>query len=168
MNESDKLLAYLKENDVDVRTFRHPPVHTVEESKALRGEIPGTHTKNLFLRDSKKSYYLFVTDEDAPINLKQLSKLIGAKGGLSFGSPDALMEMLGIRPGAVSVLALVNDKTNRVNLFIDSRLANAVAINCHPLCNELTTSLSQSAFAKFLSTMGREANYVELGGNPPG
>lgn len=162
MTQSDELLAYLDNNGVAVRTFEHPPVHTVEESKALRGTIPGLHTKNLFLRDGKKNYFLFVTDEDAAINLKQLAKKIGAKGGLSFGSPEALLEMLAIRPGAVSVLAVVNDSERKVELVLDSRLASATAINCHPLSNERTTSLSSDAFAKFLAVTGREAVYVDI------
>lgn len=162
MEESDALLAYLEENGIDAQTFRHRPVHTVEESKALRGDIPGLHTKNLFLRDGKKSFYLFVTDEDAAINLKQLARKIGAKGGLSFGSPEALMEMLGIRPGAVSVLAIVNDKHGQVRLVLDRKLSVTTAINCHPLSNERTTSLSQDAFAKFLAATGRQAVYVDM------
>src|SRR6202034_3679391 len=113
------------------------------------------HTKNLFLRDGKKNFFLFVTDEDAAINLKQLAKKIGAKGGLSFGSPEALLEMLGIRPGAVSVLAIVNDEQGKVTLMLDRRLADASAINCHPLSNERTTSLSPEAFTRFLAALGR-------------
>ncbi|MBR0764490.1 prolyl-tRNA synthetase associated domain-containing protein [Bradyrhizobium japonicum] len=161
MKDSDALLSYLKENNVDAYTFDHPAVHTVDESKALRGDIPGLHTKNLFLRDGKKNYFLFVTDEDATINLKQLAKNIRAKGGLSFGSPAALLETLGISPGAVSVLAIVNDTQSRVKLVLDRKLANASAINCHPLSNERTTSLSQEAFARFLATAGREAVYID-------
>jgi Ala-tRNA(Pro) deacylase len=162
MTESDALLAYLEKNGIEARTFEHPAVHTVEESKALRGDIPGLHTKNLFLRDGKKNFFLFVTDEDATINLKQLSKKIGAKGGLSFGSPEALLELLGIRPGAVSVLAVVNDQQGRVKLVLDKKLEGTIAINCHPLNNERTTSFSQQAFAKFLAATGREAVYVDL------
>jgi Ala-tRNA(Pro) deacylase len=162
MTESDALLAYLEENGIEARTFDHPAVHTVEESKALRGDIKGLHTKNLFLRDGKKNFYLFVTDEDATINLKQLSRKMGAKGGLSFGSSDALLELLGIRPGAVSVLAVVNDQQGRVKLVLDKKLETTTTINCHPLSNERTTSLSQEAFAKFLTTTGREAVYVDL------
>ena len=162
VTESDALLAYLEKNRIEARTFEHPAVHTVEESKALRGDIPGLHTKNLFLRDGKKNFFLFVTDEDATINLKQLSKKIGAKGGLSFGSPDALLELLGIRPGAVSVLAIVNDAQSRVKLMLDQKLTKTTAINCHPLSNERTTSLSQEAFSKFLAATGREAVYVDL------
>ncbi|WFU38091.1 prolyl-tRNA synthetase associated domain-containing protein [Bradyrhizobium sp. CB82] len=167
MTESDALLAYLKNNGIKAHTFQHLAVHTVEESKSLRGDIPGLHTKNLFLRDVKKNYYLFVTDEDATINLKQLARRIGAKGGLSFGSPDALLEMLGIRPGAVSVLAIVNDEQGRVKLVLDRKLTNTTAINCHPLSNERTTSLSQEAFAKFLATTGREAVYIETDEEAP-
>lgn len=166
MTESDALLAHLRDSGVDARTFEHPPVHTVEESKALRGDIPGLHTKNLFLRDGKKNYYLFVTDEDVTVNLKQLAQKIGAKGGLSFGSPDALMEMLGICPGAVSILAIVNDKEGRVKILLDRKLESATAINCHPLSNERTTSLSQDAFRKFLSTTGCNVVYVDLDGSP--
>jgi Ala-tRNA(Pro) deacylase len=166
MTESDELLAYLERIGIDARTFEHPPVHTVEESKALRGDIAGLHTKNLFLRDGKKNYFLFVTDEDATINLKQLAKKIGAKAGLSFGSPEALFELLGIRPGSVSVLTIVNDAEGKVKLMLDRRLANATAINCHPLNNARTTSLSQEAFAKFLATTGREANYVDMDEEP--
>lgn len=166
MTESEELLAYLERSGISARTFEHPPVHTVEEAKALRGDIAGLHTKNLFLRDGKKNYFLFVTDEDATINLKQLAKKIGAKGGLSFGTAEALLEMLGIRPGSVSVLAIVNDAEGKVKLILDRRLASAPTINCHPLDNARTTSLSQEAFAKFITSTGREANYVDMDEEP--
>lgn len=162
MNKSDELLAYLESNGIEASTFEHPPVHTVEESKSLRGDIPGLHTKNLFLRDGKKNYFLFVTDEDAAINLKQLARKIGAKGGLSFGSADALMELLGIQPGSVSVLAVVNDKERKVRVVLDQRLAGAAAINCHPLSNRRTTSLSRASLEKFLAVTGRDPSYLDL------
>src|ERR1700755_3104769 len=110
---SDELLEYLERNGVSAKTFEHPPVHTVEESRQLRGDIPGIHTKNLFLRDGKKNYFLFVTDESDTVQLKSLARKISARGGLSFGSPDALMELLGIEPGSVSLLALINDTDNK-------------------------------------------------------
>jgi Ala-tRNA(Pro) deacylase len=162
MNQSDELLAYLESNGIEASTFEHPAVHTVEESKSLRGDIPGLHTKNLFLRDGKKNYFLFVTDEDAAVNLKQLARKVGAKGGLSFGSADALMELLGIQPGAVSVLAAVNDKERKVRIVLDRRLADAVAINCHPLSNQRTTSLSRASLEKFLAVTGRDPSYIDL------
>ena len=162
ISNSDELLAYLASNGIAAPTIDHPAVHTVEESRTMRGEIVGVHTKNLFLRDGKKNFFLFVTDEDAPIELKKLAKKIGARGGLSFGSPDALLEYLSITPGAVSLLAAVNDTGQKVKIVLDQALREAQTINCHPLTNTRTTSLSQDALAAFMRLIGREPVYVSL------
>jgi Ala-tRNA(Pro) deacylase len=162
MPTSDQLLRFLEENGINVKTFEHPPVHTVQESQNLRGTIPGVHTKNLFLRDGKKNYFLFVTDENATVHLKSLGRKIGAKGGLSFGSPEALMELLGILPGSVSLLAAINDSEKKVAIVLDEQLLRASVINCHPLTNTRTTSLSNEAIAAFLSLTGHTPLYVSL------
>jgi Ala-tRNA(Pro) deacylase len=164
--ESDDLLKYLENNGITARTFVHPPVHTVEESRALRGDIPGVHTKNLFLRDSKKRFFLFITDEARTVNLKSLGKLIGAKGGLSFGSAEALMETLGIPAGSVSVLAAFNDKDKKVTVVIDDALLTAAAINCHPLTNRRTTSLTRADIETFLKATGHMPVYISLDAAP--
>jgi len=166
MRKSDELLKYLESHGISARTFEHPPVHTVEESRALRGDIPGIHTKNLFLRDGKKSYFLFVTDESADIHLKSLGRKIGAKGSLSFGSAEALMQVLGIQPGSVSLLAAINDTENKVTVVIDQRLLEASAINCHPLTNTRTTSLSKEAVTAFLTSTGHTPLFVSLAEDP--
>ena len=145
-----------------MQTFEHPAVHTVEESQKLRGDIAGLHTKNLFLRDGKKNYFLFVTEENATVEIKKLAKKIGAKSGLSFGSAEALMEHLGIEPGSVSVLAAVNDRDHKVTVALDQSLLHASIINCHPLINTRTTSLSRQALAAFLKTTGHAPVYVSL------
>ncbi len=162
MQKSDELLRYLEAKGIIAKTFEHPPVHTVEELQKLRGDIPGLHTKNLFLRDGKKNYFLFVTDENSTVNIKALARKIGAKGGLSFGSADALMEVLGIQPGSVSVLAAINDQGKRVTVVLDEQLLKASAINCHPLTNRRTTSLSKEALGNFLAATGHTPLYVSL------
>ena len=162
IEKSDELLKYLEDKGIPVKTFEHPPVHTVEESRALRGDIPGVHTKNLFLRDGKKRFFLFVTDESRAINLKALSKIIGAKGGLSFGSPDALMEMLGITAGSVSLLAARNDPEQKVTVVIDEALLSAERINCHPLSNRRTTSLTRDDITAFMAATGHTPMYVAI------
>jgi Ala-tRNA(Pro) deacylase len=159
---SDELLKYLERNGVSAKTFEHPSVHTVEESRQLRGNIPGIHTKNLFLRDGKKNYFLFVTDESATVHLKSLARKISARGGLSFGSPDAMMELLGIEPGSVSLLALINDTGNKVTVALDEHLLQASTINCHPLTNTRTTSLSREGIAAFLASIGHTPLCVSL------
>ncbi len=140
---SEELLAYLEDHGIEAVTYEHAPVHTVEESQKLRGEVPGVHTKNLFLRDSKKAFFLVVTNEAVTVNLKDLRHKIDARGGLSFGTPEALLELLGVTPGAVSLLPV-----------IDESLLQARLVNCHPLSNRRTTSLSAEGILGFLATTG--------------
>src|SRR5262249_45993077 len=97
-----ELFAFLDRLEVPYSTVSHPPLFTVEQSRAIRGTIPGGHTKNLFLRDKGGAYFLVVASEDATIDLKGLHRRLGAKGRLSFGSPTALRELLGVEPGSVT------------------------------------------------------------------
>ncbi len=163
----DDVLSFLADHGIAVRTYTHPPVHTVAESQALRGDIPGAHTKNLFLRDGKKTYFLVTLEENTPVDLKGLRARIGARGGLSFASAEALMEHLGVLPGSVSLLALVNDTDKRVQVVIDASLLAAPLVNCHPLTNEKTTSLAPAQLQAFLSASGHEATLIEMDSPPP-
>jgi Ala-tRNA(Pro) deacylase len=159
---SNELLAHLADNNIDAITHEHPPVHTVDESRQLRGNIAGIHTKNLFLRDSKKTYFLVVANEAATVNLKELRHKIGARGALSFGTPEMLLELLGVTAGAVSLLALVNDREHKVILAIDESLMTAEVVNCHPLSNCRTTSLSAAGILGFLSSTGHQPLRISL------
>jgi len=80
----DQLFAALDALGIAHRTVKHPPLFTVEQSQALRGQIPGGHTKNLFLRDKKQALFLVVALEDAEIDLKGLHRVLGASGRFSF------------------------------------------------------------------------------------
>lgn len=159
---SNELLAYLADNDIEAITHEHPPVHTVDESRQLRGNIAGIHTKNLFLRDNKKTYFLVVANEAATVNLKELRHKIGARGALSFGTPEMLLELLGVTAGAVSLLALVNDREHKVILALDESLMTAEVVNCHPLTNCRTTSLTAGGFLAFLSSTGHQSLRISL------
>ena len=105
----DQLFAYLDSLGIAHATVKHPPLFTVEQSRALRGQIPGGHTKNLFLRDKKYELYLVVALEDADIDLKGLHRQLGATGRFSFGSSDLLREVWGVEPGAVTPFGAIND-----------------------------------------------------------
>ena len=158
----DSLLAYLAENAIPAVTYAHPALHTVAESKALRGDIPGAQTKNLFLRDGKKNYYLVTIAEDTPVNLKALRAPLAARGSLSFGSPEALYELLGVLPGSVTLLAAANDPAGLVTVAVDKALLAADLIGCHPLTNERTTVLSPDALRAFLKLTGHEMVELDL------
>ncbi len=132
------------------RTHRHPPVFTVEEAKALRGELPGAHIKNLFLRDKRKRIWLVTALEERRIDLKALRHALGAAGSLSFGDPALLMEVLGVIPGAVTPFGVINDRQGRARIVLDAALDSAPLINAHPLRNDMTTAVSPEGLRAFL------------------
>lgn len=146
----DDLFAFLDALRIDVSTISHPPLFTVADSQSLRGQIAGGHTKNLFVKDKKGSYFLVTVDEDAEVDLKQIHHLIGASGRVSFGKPEALMELLGVYPGAVTVFGLINDTGGQVKVVLDGTLMQNAVINAHPLTNEATTSIAASDLLKFI------------------
>jgi Ala-tRNA(Pro) deacylase len=150
----DDLFAFLDRLGIAHRTVSHPPLFTVEESQALRGQIPGGHTKNLFLKDKKGSLYLVTALEDAAIDLKSLHRRLGASGRFSFGSAEQLRATLGVEPGAVTPLAAMNDTGNLVTVVLDQTLMTYKVINCHPLRNTMTTSLARDDLVRFLEATG--------------
>jgi Ala-tRNA(Pro) deacylase len=158
----DQLFAMLASLGTESHTTEHAPVFTVEESRQLRGRIAGAHTKNLFLRDNKRNYYLVCLDEEVSVDLKCLRGLIGARGGLSFASPEALFENLGVTPGAVSLFAAINDKAGLVTIIIDKHLMEADVVNCHPLTNARTTSIKPDDLLTFLRATGHEPVLIDL------
>jgi Ala-tRNA(Pro) deacylase len=148
------LFAFLDRLGIAHPTVSHPPLFTVEESQALRGQIPGGHTKNLFLKDKKGALYLVTALEDAAIELKSLHRRLGASGRFSFGTAEQLREALGVEPGAVTPLAAMNDTGNLVTIVLDQALMAHNVINCHPLRNTMTTSLARDDLVRFLEATG--------------
>lgn len=156
------LLEYLQAAGFETSTERHAAVFTVDESQALHRKLKGGHTKNLFLKDKKSNYFLLTAQQDTEINLKQLHKLIGASGRLSFGKPDMLDELLGVKPGSVTAFGLINDRDEKVKFSIDQRLLEHEIINCHPLTNEATTSISKEDLLAFARATGHDPLIVDL------
>lgn len=152
----DDLFALLDTLGIGVTTKSHPPLFTVADSQSMRGEIEGGHTKNLFLKDKKDSYFLVTVQEDAAVDLKQIHHLIGASSRVSFGKPEALMELLGVVPGSVSIFGLVNDGAGKVKVVLDSALMQNELINAHPLTNEATTTIARDDLLKFVAATGHE------------
>ena len=151
---SEQLFAALDALGILHSTVKHPPLFTVEQSRNLRGQIPGGHTKNLFLRDKKYDIYLIVVLEDANIDLKGLHRRLGASGRFSFGSADLLREVLGVEPGAVTPFGVINDTAGRVTVVLDKAMMAYETLNYHPLVNTMTTSIKREDLVKFLESTG--------------
>ncbi len=159
---SDELLQRLAALGCRCTTHRHPPLFTVEQSRALRGQLPGGHTKNLFLRDKKERMWLVTAEESRAVDLKALGSVLGAQGRLSFGSPDRLMAHLGVTPGAVTPFGLVNDTDGKVAFVLDEVLARQDPLNLHPLVNDATTAIGRDDFFRFMRSIGHEPRVMAL------
>jgi len=155
------LLARLEELGIAAETRDHPAVYTVEEARRLRGEIPGGHCKNLFLKDKKGALWLVVCLEDTQVDLKALPGRIGA-GRISFGKPDLLMEVLGVEPGSVTPFALINDTEGRVNVVLEKAMMEHEFLSFHPLENTATTTLASADLEKFVRACGHTPQVVAL------
>lgn len=158
----DQLLARLRDLGIDTVTHEHPPLHTVEESKALRGTLPGGHCKNLFLKDKKDQHWLVVALEDARVELNRLDRVIGS-ARLSFASADRLWRYLGVRPGSVTPFALVNDTGRQVRVVLQQAMMEHELLNYHPLVNDRTTAIRRDDLLRFIRACGHEPAVVEFG-----
>ncbi|WP_244670548.1 prolyl-tRNA synthetase associated domain-containing protein, partial [Rhodoplanes elegans] len=159
----DDLFACLDRLGVAHRTVSHPPLFTVEESQALRGTIPGGHTKNLFLKDKRGTLYLVVALEDAVIDLKGLHRRLDA-GRFSFGSAELMQEVLGVTPGSVTPFAVINDTALRVTVVLDEPMLAHDPLNYHPLVNTMTTAIAPADLLRFLRHTGHEPRLLTVSG----
>jgi Ala-tRNA(Pro) deacylase len=156
------LFAFLAANGVAYERVDHPPVFTIEEVERLVPPLPGAPTKNLFLRDKKGTRQaLVVVGASKPVDLRALAATTGFERP-SFGSPDRLQRCLGIAPGSVSLLALVNDAAHAVEVFIDRDIWGAAAFHCHPLVNTATVSIPHEGAERFLQATGHTFRLVDV------
>jgi Ala-tRNA(Pro) deacylase len=127
----------------------------VEESRLLRGQLPGAHCKSLFLKDKKDQLWLVVALERQPVDLKMLPKNIGA-ARLSFGKPEVLIDILGVEPGSVTPFALINDDGGRVRVVLDKAMLDHDLLNYHPLKNTATTAVTAADLVRFIRSCGHD------------
>ena len=163
----EALFAYLDRLGIPHSSVSHPPLFTVDESQSLRGQIPGGHNKNLFLKDRFGALYLVVLLEDARINLKTLPGILDC-GRISFGSADLLREVLGVEPGSVTPFALINDKDHRVTPVLDATMMQHDILNYHPLVNTMTTSIARDDLLRFIQSTGHTPLIRPVSDRPPG
>ena len=157
----EKLLTLLDSLQITYTIHRHPPLRTVEDSKAHRNNMPGLHIKNLYLRDRKKQNFLLVVEEDRQIDMKNINQKIGCER-LSFGSAERLFEMLGVRPGAVSPLTLINDPDQKVHLALDIVFQTNEVIYAHPLVNDMTLGIEGPHLQEFFAYTGHKVQWIDF------
>lgn len=154
---------FLEEHGIPYEHFDHPAVFTCEQAQELISEdIPGADTKNLFLRDKNGRRHILVTvGYEKKVDLKALSELLDAKK-LGFGSPERLQKYLGITPGAVSILALVNDTEHAVEFYMDEDLWKEESFRVHPLVNTASLVVPREGLEKFVQATSHELQIVKV------
>lgn len=159
---SDALIAQLDALGIAYQRHDHVPLRTVADAKTVQDAMgAGLHVKNLYLRDRKKKNWLVTLEQDRDIDLKRLGDQIGA-AGLSFGSEERLMEFLGIRPGAVSPLAMVTGAKTGVTLVLDGALRDAQVVHVHPLVNDRTLAMTPADLMRWLASIGCTPVWLDM------
>ena len=163
---SNQLLKQLDEWKISYKLYFHEPLMTVQESKTMQEIIFGLdksngHLKNLFLRDKKKNNILLVAHQDTLIDLKLLAKNLNMDR-LSFGSPERLMENLGVLPGAVSPFSMINGVKKDVKLFLDNNLRSFKKIFAHPLENNQTVEIPIEQLEIFFKKISAKPIWISL------
>ena len=159
MLSPQQLFDRLAELGIEHHTVEHEAVFTVDKAKQHRGALPGHHIKNLFLRNKKEEMWLVVALEDRTIDLKRLGEVLGA-GRLSFGSPERLKTWLGVEPGSVTPLSVINDTQHKVSLVLDRGLDQGGPINAHPLTNTMTSALTLADLQRFFAATGHAPRWL--------
>ena len=153
--EAENFLSHLDSNNIEYTLFEHAAFFTVEESSQLKTDLDmqGAHTKNLFLRDKKRNFFLISCLDTQEVDLKEIKNYISAQGNLSFGSPEYLGEKLGVKPGSVSPYSLINNTDKDVNFFLDREILDFELCNFHPLINTKTIQMKTNDCLDFLKNL---------------
>jgi Ala-tRNA(Pro) deacylase len=156
------LYRFLKDHHIAYERHDHPAVFTVEDVRRLVPPLPAAETKNLFLRDQKGArHFLVIVPAAKRVAIKTLHAVIGS-GRLSFGSAGRLKKYLGVDPGAVTLLALINDRDHEVELIIDEELWKQEAFQFNPLVNTSTLVISRNNLKRFLDLTGHKAKLLAV------
>jgi Ala-tRNA(Pro) deacylase len=158
----EALLDRLADRGYAVTVHHHAPVFTVAEAQAHRGAIAGAHVKNLFVKDRKGALFLIVCGEERRIDLKTLHLAIGASGKVSFASAETLRETLGVEPGSVTPLGVVNAPPGALGVIVDAKLAAQPLVNVHPLVNTMTVGVATADLLAFMAALGHPARILSL------
>ena len=154
--------AFLDAHQIHYTLHEHPAVFTVAEADARANTVPGYHCKNLFIREKNTGrYYLVSLDAHKRLDFKLLKTITGSRE-FRFCSPDELQEKLGLTPGSVSPLGLVNDTRHEVTFLIDEEMWQAPSVSIHPNVNTASLEIPQVSFHKLVSTFENPHHIVQF------
>lgn len=162
MNKQE-IYSFLKDKNLDFEITEHKAVYNMDELAEVELPYPEADAKNLLVRDDKKQhYYLITVKGDKRVDLKGFQKKFGTRR-LSFASADDLMKLMGLIPGAVTPLGVLNDEERRVEVYLDRDfLKEPGKIGVHPNENTATVWLKTSDLIALISEHGNTVHSVEI------
>ena len=155
------LMAEFVALGIDVPCHEHPPLRTVEDAHRYWDALSGAQVKNLFLKDAGGQLWLVVVPGDPRMDTRAMAALIGSRR-ISFGSAALLREVLGVEPGAVTPLAVINDATGRVRTVLHAGLTQEELLLVHPLVNTATVQIAPDALLRFMTSRHVAPTLVDL------
>jgi Ala-tRNA(Pro) deacylase len=163
MSENEKIVYdAFKQLGIQFTRYEHIPAYTIQDLDNMKLKMEGQHCKNLFVRNHNgDKHYLVLVSQEKRADLKNLSTQIGSTR-LSFASSERLSKYLGLTPGSVTPLGLLNDQEKQVTVLIDESLKNSKHICFHPNVNTVTVSILYDDFIKFLKWRGNKFEYVKI------
>ncbi|HUW04803.1 MAG TPA: prolyl-tRNA synthetase associated domain-containing protein [Williamwhitmania sp.] len=162
MNGSPELYTVLSKLNISFDYYEHPPTPTVEEAMVYWKDIEATHCKNLFFRNHKGNrHYLVVFDHRKTLEVKMLEEKL-RQGKLSFASAQRMETHLGVTPGSVTPLAIINDAAKHVKLFLDMDIERSERVSFHPCINTASIVIQSADFIRFLDFIGNEYEWIEV------
>ena len=161
--KEERVYDLLERLDVPFERVDHDAVGTIEGCAEIEKLLDIEICKNLFLRNSKgDQYYLLMLPGGKHLVTKDLAKKIGSTR-LSFGTPEKMEEYLDITPGSVSVLGLMNDHENNIQLLVDNDIKKWEYFGCHPCINTSSLKIKTAdLFSKILPAVGHEPVFVDI------
>ena len=153
----------LQNLSIDYRLVPHQAAFTMAEMEALNLDLGCTPVKNLFLRDRKsRKFFLLCIKGDKPVNLQLLSVKLGVAGGLSFANHQQLQDKLGLLPGSVTPLGILNDEDRKVTVVLDSGFSDTELVGVHPNENTASVVLKFSDLVRILAEHKNPIHYLDM------
>lgn len=163
--EKNELEVYdfLDKLGITYKTLKHPAAFSMEECRKVRDKINAPVAKNLFLTNKQQTnFYLLLMPADKVFKTKYLSAQINA-ARLSFAGEEHMNHLLGVKPGSVTPMGLINDKESQVKLLLDSDLKKEICFACHPGVNTASVVMTLKDFIeKYIPATGHDVQWVNL------
>lgn len=158
-----RVYDFLDELGIEYYRTDHEEANTMEKCNEIDKILGTIICKNLFLCNRQKTdFYLLMMPGDKPFKTKDITKQLGCSR-LSFASPDFMLEFLDIKPGAVSIMGLMNDKNNRVQLVIDRPVVESETLGCHPcVCTSSLKFNTKDIVERFLPAVKHTPIIVDM------